>query len=285
MEVMMHKELLQKINIKNGKITDKFPLKELLENSLYYPACGRDGDPIWYAHREIQSFFYADYGVTQNQVEESLYGAGNYGENITFRGSDPIGFKGYKIIGEKKLTSKELDPSGAVSLTTKEGQMQFVTNKNYVCGTLKDWIKKPFAKWYILERQPEFDDTHGPELFSFIFICADGVTTYKTLYNFNQIAPKYLAIIQPGDGFGFNWDSFQSEDGQLCKTVFSNTKIPEALLSKFDIWTNVFAPSEKTLFGELEECMTNIESEEMWETYPLDVYLDKLREEIANSSN
>jgi len=67
--------------------------------------------------------------------------------------------------------------------------------------------------------------------------------------------------------------------------VFSNTKIPEALLSKFDIWTNVFAPSEKTLFGELEECMSNIESEEMWETYPLDVYLDKLREEIANSSN
>jgi hypothetical protein len=31
--------------------------------------------------------------------------------------------------------------------------------------------------------------------------------------------------------------------------------------------------------------MTNIESEEMWETYPLDVYLDKLREEIANSGN
>ncbi|MBT6000113.1 MAG: hypothetical protein HOG68_03695, partial [Candidatus Marinimicrobia bacterium] len=75
----MHKELLQKINIKNGGITDKFPLKELLENSLYYPACGRDGDPVWHVHKEIQSFFYADYGVAQNQIEESLYGAGHYG--------------------------------------------------------------------------------------------------------------------------------------------------------------------------------------------------------------
>jgi hypothetical protein len=282
-EIVVHKELLQKINIKNGGITDKFPLKELLENSLYYPACGRDGDPVWHVHKEIQSFFYADYGVAQNQIEESLYGAGHYGENITFRESDPIGFRGYKVVGEKKLTSKDLDPTEAVSLTTKQGQMQFVADASYVHSTLNDWIKRPFAKWYILERQSEFDDTHGPELFSFVFICADGVTTYKTLYNFNQIAPKYLTIYNSGDGFGFNWDSFQSEDGELCKTVFSNTKTPEALLSKFDIWTNVFAPSEKTLFDELEECMSNIESEDMWETYTLDVYLDKLRKEIAKN--
>ena len=279
----MHKELLKNIKIKEGKITDKFPLKSLLKNSLFYPACGRDGDPVWHVHKEIQSFFYADYGVAQNQIEESLYGAGHYGENITFRESDPIGFRGYKVVGEKKLTSKDLDPTEAVSLTTKQGQMQFVADASYVHSTLNDWIKRPFAKWYILERQSEFDDTHGPELFSFVFICADGVTTYKTLYNFNQIAPKYLTIYNSGDGFGFNWDSFQSEDGELCKTVFSNTKTPEALLSKFDIWTNVFAPSEKTLFDELEECMSNIESEDMWETYTLDVYLDKLRKEIAKN--
>jgi len=279
----MHKELLKNIKIKEGKITDKFPLKSLLKNSLFYPACGRDGDPVWRVHKEIQSFFYADYGVAQNQIEESLYGAGHYGENITFRESDPIGFRGYKVVGEKKLTSKDLDPTEAVSLTTKQGQMQFVADASYVHSTLNDWIKRPFAKWYILERQSEFDDTHGPELFSFVFICADGVTTYKTLYNFNQIAPKYLTIYNSGDGFGFNWDSFQSEDGELCKTVFSNTKTPEALLSKFDIWTNVFAPSEKTLFDELEECMSNIESEDMWETYTLDVYLDKLRKEIAKN--
>jgi len=284
MEVVMHRELLQKINIKNGKIVDKFPLKKLLENSLYYPACGRDGDPVWYAHREIQSFFYADYGVTQRQIETSLHKTGHYGENITFRDSDPIGFKGYRVIGKKKLTSKELDPTGAVSLTTKEGQMQFVTSMRRKHNLLEDWVKKPFAKWYILKRQSEFDDAHGPELFSFVFICADGVTTYKTLYNFNQIAPKYLAIIQPGDGFGFNWDSFQSEDGQLCKTVFSNSEIPEALLTKIDIWTDVFTPSERTLFEDLEECMSNVESE-MCETYTLEEFLDKLDKEIAKSND
>jgi hypothetical protein len=284
MEVVMHRELLQKINIKDGKIIDKFPLKELLENSLYYPACGRDGDPVWCVHRETQSFFYADYGVTQEQIEESLYGTGRYGENITFRGSDPVSFKGYKVIGEKKLMPKELDPTGVVSLTTKQGQMQFVTDKSYACGMLKDWIKKPFAKWYILERQSEFDDTHGPERFSLVFICADGVTTYKTLYNFNQTAPKYLTIYNSGDGFGFNWDNFQSEDGELCKTVFSNIKTPEALLSRFDIWTNVFAPSEKTLFDELEECMSNVKSK-MSDPVSFDVFLKELDEEIAKSDN
>ncbi len=280
----MHKELLKNIKIKDGEITDKFPLKELLENSLYYPACGRDGDPVWHVHKEIQSFFYADYGVAQNQIEESLYGAGHYGENITFRGSDPVGFKGYKVIGEKKLTSKELDPTGVVSLTTKRGQTQFVTDMSYVHSTLKDWIKKPFAKWYILERQPEFDDTHGPERFSFVFICADGVTTYKTLYNFNNIAPKYLAIFQPGDGFGFNWDHFQSENSQLCKTVFENPKIPEMLLTQLDIWTNVFTPSEKTLFDFLEKCMSNVESK-MSQSVSFDVFLNKLEKEIAKNTN
>ncbi len=279
----MHRELLQKISIKNREITNKFPLKELLENSLYYPACGRDDNPVWYVHKEIQSFFYVDYGVTQKQIEESLYGIGNYGENTTFRESDPIGFRGYKVIGKKKLTSKDLDPTGEVSLTTKQGQMQFVIDTDGVYSALKSWVKKPFAKWYILERQSGFDDTHGPELFSFVFICADGVTTYKTLYNFNQVAPKYLTIYNSGDGFGFNWDFFQSEDGQLCKTVLDNTKTPEVLLVKHDIWPNVFAPSEKTLFNELEGCMSNIESEDMWETYTLDVYLDKLRKEIAKN--
>jgi len=279
----MHKVLLKNIKIKDGKITDKLPLKSLLKNSLFYPACGRDGDPVWYAHTEIQSFFYADYGVTQKQIEASLFGTGHYGENITFRGSDPIGFKGYKVIGAKKLTSKELDPTGVVSLTTKKGQMQFVTDTDYVYSTLKDWIKPAFAKWYILERQSEFDDTHGPERFSFVFICADGVTTYKTLYNFNDMAPKYLTIYQPGDGFGFNWDSFQSEDGQLCKTVFENSEIPEALLGKFDIWTNVFAPSEQTLFEELEECMNNVCSE-LNEEVSFDVFLKRLEKEIANNA-
>ncbi len=71
----MHKELLKNIKIKDGEITDKFPLKELLENSLYYPACGRDGDPVWHVHKEIQSFFYADYGVAQNQTRRVLGGS------------------------------------------------------------------------------------------------------------------------------------------------------------------------------------------------------------------
>jgi hypothetical protein len=90
------------------------------------------------------------------------------------------------------------------------------------------------------------------------------------------MAPKYLTIYQPGDGFGFNWDSFQSEDGQLCKTVFDNPEIPEALLGKFDIWTNVFAPSEQTLFEELEECMNNVNSE-LNEEVPFDVFFKAVR--------
>jgi len=244
----MHKELLRNIEIQDGKITDKFPLKLLLKKSLFYPACGRDGDPVWRTHKEIQSFFYADYGVTQEQIDQSLYGRGHYGENISFRASDPIGFKGYKVAGEKLLNSQDLDYTNTTALTTRKGQTQSV---KYRKEMPKDWIKQPFAKWYILKREDGFDDLHGPEQFSFVFICADGVTTYKTLYNFNNIAPRYLAICQPGDGFGFNWDRFQSEDGQLCKTVFSNSVIPDTLISHFDIWPNVLTSDRRVLLESL----------------------------------
>jgi len=277
----MHKELLKNIKIQDGKIIDKFPLKSLLKSSLFYPACGRDGDPVWHTHKEIQSFFYADYGVTQEQINESMYGCGQYGKNISFRASDPVGFKGYQVVGERQLTSKDLDPTNTILLTTRKGQTQNMRYKNEI---IKGWIKPPFAKWFILEREDGFDDFHGPERFSFVFICADGVTTYKTLYNFNNMAPKYLTIYQSGDGFGFNWDRFQSEDGQLYKTVFENSEIPEVLLTQFDIWTNVFHPSEKTLFKELEEYMTNVKLE-MNEPTSFDIFLSKLDKEIAKNTN
>ena len=46
----------------------------------------------------------------------------------------------------------------------------------------------------------------------------------------------------------------------------------------------MFSPSEKTLFDELEKCISNVESE-MSKPVSFDVFLEKLEKEIAKSNN
>lgn len=60
---------------------------------------------------------------------------------------------------------------------------------------------KPFCHWFIMEREKDFDETHGPERFSLLYICGEGVATYLQLYNANNIVPIAIAVIQPGTGW------------------------------------------------------------------------------------
>jgi hypothetical protein len=59
-------------SIKDYKDLDHILLESILENSLFYPASGRDGDPIKYLSGYIHSFIYADNGVTEKQLINSL---------------------------------------------------------------------------------------------------------------------------------------------------------------------------------------------------------------------
>lgn len=59
-------------NVKDYKDLDKISIKSILENSLFYPASGRDGDPIKYLGGYIHSFIYADNGVTEKKLINSL---------------------------------------------------------------------------------------------------------------------------------------------------------------------------------------------------------------------
>jgi hypothetical protein len=47
-------------------------IRDILEQSLYYPCCGRDGDPVKLMSGFIHSFVYSDSGVSLNQVANSL---------------------------------------------------------------------------------------------------------------------------------------------------------------------------------------------------------------------
>lgn len=185
-----------------------FPLKRILSNSLYYPSSGFDGDPIRYLAGNILSFVYVDYGHSHDEFQSARM--------------DP-GFLGYELIATRPVTQKELAPKGsAASLSPSE----VIDPSLY-----EDRAKSPFCSWSVFQRSETVSSNHGPERFSLLYHCAEGVAAFQTLYVANSLAPKAVAIIEPGLGFGGNWTDFTDPHQIFARSVLENLSgQPEILL-------------------------------------------------------
>ena len=191
-------ENLTQEKIKNGN----FPLREVLQNSFYYPSCGFDGGLIKDCNTvgrdsKIVSFVYCDYATGEQAFRQ---------EQNTFLG--------YHILGSKSVSHSELTPNG--------WQPQFPPQFN-----LQDYQRysdtwKPFINWTVYERDESRDDNHGQKRFSLLYLGGEGVATYQALYWTHKISPRALAIIQPGTGFGLNWTDFRDRNGALAWVIYNN---------------------------------------------------------------
>lgn len=186
------------------------PLRELLTNSLYYPASGLDGDPVMRLAGNVHSFIYVDQGAANRTT-------------LMAELARPRCFRGYELLAAREVTKAELIPNGwTPTLPTPEDG----TPDQY-----RSEMKPPFALWAIMQRLPEFPTKHGPERFSLLYISGDGVATFQALYVENKVAPRYLSILQPGHGFGGNWTEFTDPARILARSVLNNPAgIPEYLL-------------------------------------------------------
>lgn len=176
-----------------------FPLKEILTDSLYYPSSGFDGNPIKFLNGNIISFVYADYGLTEQELNDDL---------------TAFGIKGYEIAARRNLSEMDLAPNGWPSL---HPHLEDGNPLKYA-----DKMKRPFAEWIVFQRKTDFPEEHGPRKFSLVFICADGVATYQALYVAQCIVPMAVAIIQPGTAFGHNWTNFTKPEHIFGRTVLQN---------------------------------------------------------------
>lgn len=191
-------EHLTKENIEKGD----FPLKEVLQNSFYYPSCGFDGGVVKDCNTigrefKIVSFLYCDYAT---------------GEQSLLQGKNT--FLGYHVLGSRRVSQSELTPDG--------WHPQFPPNfnlQNYQ-RFRDEW--KPFINWTVYERDQIREDNHGPERFSLLYLGGEGVATYQALYWTNKFTPKAIAIIQPGTGFGLNWTDFRDINGAFAWVVNNN---------------------------------------------------------------
>ncbi|QVM85180.1 hypothetical protein [Novosphingobium decolorationis] len=183
-----------------------FPLEKILENSLYYPACGFDGRPVQFLGGFVHGFIYVDYLVENQSVVDRA-------------SSSESGFSGYRLIGSKELKVSDLAPQGWAPRVP----LQFRQDLQKFQSIQRRWtMPEAFATWYVFERASGLSDEHGPMRFSLLHICGDGVTTYQALYHTAGCAPEVLAIIQPGTGFGGNYTDFRDPTGFFAWTVLHN---------------------------------------------------------------
>ena len=185
---------------------EPIPLQNLLADSLFYPACGFDGDPIRYLGGIIYSFIYVDFGHTQSQWLKEL-------EYPGFRGYVSLECRVCKI-GEQRSLGR-LGPTSLDELPSEAPHHNRSRHSRY--------RTEGFCVWSVFQRQEDYKPSHGPERFSLLFLCAEGLAAFESLYTANSISPKAIAIIQPGHGRGRNWTDFEDPTGPLAKAVLGNS--------------------------------------------------------------
>ncbi len=178
------------------------PWQELLNGSLYYPACGSDGHPVQYFAGHCHSFVYADYGYPFENISGGLNQQGS--------------FKGYRLLSARLLEQ------GEINLADTWATIHIDPLKDGDPNRYCEKFVRPYAYWCIFERLPSHSVNHGPSRFSLLYLGMDGVASFHALYVKNKAAPSVVAIIQPGEGFGWNWTHFFDGKQVFCRTVLKN---------------------------------------------------------------
>lgn len=192
-----------------------FNLKDILKDSCYYPSSWFDGDPVRYLAGNVYSFIYVDYRFTEEEIERET----------------ALGLRGYNLIHQQHISEDELLPQN-LTIFVEPDFKNPNERKEKLVGITKELTKnKPFAIWAIFERKACFDEKHGAERISLLFLRNEGVSAYQDLYLYHEIAPFIIAVIQPGTGFGGNWTSFYSEDCFFYRSV--NFYTEEAMLPRY----------------------------------------------------
>ena len=160
------------------------PLKDILTDSLFYPAAGYDGSPVRHAKSlGVNSFVYVDSSMSEQTLDFTLL---------------VRPFRGYRVFGQRELVKTDLIPDGWIPSLPENFDL-YMKQKYIDAMRAEDANpQNAFARWIVLKRNDRVDDTHGPESFSLLYIRGEGVATYQAMYAKQGVVPKILAIIRPG---------------------------------------------------------------------------------------
>ena len=135
-----HVDFLDPVALTTGNL----PLDSLLDNSVYYPASGYDGDLIRLfnkilTEKGVRSFVYCDYKSTEEKVISKAR----------------LHMRGYHVLAHRAVDVSELLGKGADS--------------RYLLPVGRCHKAKRgdgfFCHWFIFERDCSFAESHGPSMY------------------------------------------------------------------------------------------------------------------------
>lgn len=202
---------------KEDVLSGHLPLNEILENSLYYPSSWFDGGVIKYCNenfrdKDINSFVYCDYAPEEDDLV----------------GRVERGFRGYHVFAHRTVRGEEIGAGEPLPVDFDMNRDEKVRFEEMFLPTPQNG----YCHWFVMERDEEFDEDHGPQRFSLLYVRGEGVATYVGLYSNNNVSPRVVAIIQPGHGFGGNWTNFEDTDSCLYNLMRrSEAGMPEYIFN------------------------------------------------------
>jgi len=199
-----------------------FDLRNVLSGSVYYPGCRFDFRILHAYLGFAHSFVYVDYATRKKDALNTLP----------------------KVFGYKIDFNKELDKSEIFKNETKQlplrgydfyppvriGESVIERSRQVNESQIADRFGEPnFYFWLVYSRMKNMNPGHGPERFSLLYITGEGVFTYKSIYNSNDLVPNAIVIDNAHAG---NWTLFEQRDGIFERTVMKNNAgIPKYLFT------------------------------------------------------
>lgn len=232
---------------------DTIPFYELFKNSVYYPACGFDGDVTNLCMGYSHSFVYVDnLCLWSNTTKETICAEINHPDN----------FKGFKKIFQQEYTYEQLMGSYQLHqepLMENDGNPEFGLKPEPFFSILT--IFEPANGVNTKYIRSETSTIHHVyERMAFLYICDDGCRAYEKIYQSHQTKPKAIAIIQPGNAFGGNWTSYYDQ-----KQIFSRI-----------VHKNPGGMPEIMIFGG-RDSLGGWYRKNYWSTYPTNIYYSRLQ--------
>lgn len=195
------------------EVPQQFPLSNILEDSVFYPASAFDGDPVKVLSGAYFSFVYVDYSYGRDRLSAEL---------------QQSGFLGYRQLFRRSVSEHELAPNGLAYVVSPTRDELRRTTEMYNQYARAD---QAFCEWIVFEREALRGPDHGPERFSLLYLLADGAAAYQALFRANATAPAVLALVQPGHAFGRNATNYFETGGLMHRSVtFSSSAYPKYLL-------------------------------------------------------
>lgn len=200
-----------------------FNIRDILQDSVYYPASGIDATPIEVFSDKYKSFVNVDYSRSYEDVRRSLE-------------SDfvPVG---YKLIGVKNISREELIPSenSTIKYEFNEHEKDRLVDHSFIKELFENATSSFFAIWAIYELDSVLTGkTDGKaDRFSLLHVRGEGWAVFEGLYVENKVNPKAIAIIRPGEGFGDNWTLFTDAKFRFYESVRKNKQTNGAEMPRY----------------------------------------------------